>query len=91
MVKSIFFWLPRLLLIGYAVACQICLAILHFVVAAPYLTLVLLPIPVLAPLVTIADETMPATRRLYLFLQLAGVTGQMALRVMLDLWLPVRL
>ncbi|MCR9144887.1 MAG: hypothetical protein NXI24_21800 [bacterium] len=89
-MKFLRFWLPRLALLAYAGACQLILAVLHFVVSAPYLSLIFVPIPVLAPLLMVPDSW-TFTRRAYLCLQLFGVTLQMVARVWLDLWIPVRI
>ena len=85
-----FVWLARLALLGYGLAFQVALAILHFVVSTPYLSLMLLPIPVLAPYPLYAGR-FPGLWRVYLCLQLPGITVQMAVRVLLDLWVPVRI
>ena len=87
---ALVYWSLRLALIGYACGMQAGLAVLHFVVAVPYLSLLVLPIPVLAP-VAFTGDALRGTRRLYLCLQIGGVTVQMALRLALDLWLPVRI
>lgn len=83
-------WLARLALWGYGLAFQAALAILHFVVSVPYLGLMLLPIPVLAPYPLYAGR-FPRLWRVYLCLQLLGITVQMTGRVLLDLWVPVRI
>lgn len=80
----------RGLLAGYAVLSQLGLLYLHFVVAAPYLLLVVLPIPLLAPVVLLPVR-FRWSRRLFLICQVGGASVQMLLRALLDLWLPLRI
>jgi hypothetical protein len=84
--------LLRVLLALYLAAFQIGLAWVLFVLAVPYLYLTLLPIPVLLPLAIAARiGSLRRVLLVYLWLQIAGVTVQMVLRILLDLWLPVRI
>ena len=72
-------------LLGYGLLCQALLGLAHFVYAVPYLALLVVPIPVLLPLWLVSGRL----RTAYLYLQLFGLSVQMVVRVLLDLWLPV--
>ena len=83
-------WLWRGGLAGYAILGQLLLGYLHFVVAVPYLLLVLLPIPLLVPAAFVPGR-LRWSRRLFLICQVGGATAQMILRGLIDLWLPLRI
>lgn len=77
------------LLLLYAGLSQIALGYLLFVAILPYPALIVLPIPILAPLWLSRRMGLSVSEHWYLGVQAVGVTALMMLRLWLDLWLPI--